>query len=58
VAAFLAAEANAGAKASTITRRAAAIRYAHRLAGYETPTSAETGSGHQPPIRRIISTMR
>jgi hypothetical protein len=33
VAAFLAAGANAGAKASTITRRVAAIRYAHRLAG-------------------------
>ena len=41
-AAFLAAEANAGAKASTITRRAAAIRYAHRLAGHEPPVAAGT----------------
>jgi Phage integrase, N-terminal SAM-like domain len=42
VSAFLASEAKAGAKASTIGRRVAAIRYAHRLAGHEPPTSAET----------------
>ena len=33
VAAFLAAEANRGVKPSTIGRRLAAIRYAHKLAG-------------------------
>jgi hypothetical protein len=32
IAAFLAAEAQAGTKASTISRRVAAIRYAHKLA--------------------------
>src|ERR1700692_353865 len=33
VAAFLAAEAGAGVKPSTLSRRVAAIRYAHKLAG-------------------------
>jgi len=42
VAAFLAAQATEGAKASTIGRRAAAIRYAHRLAGHEPPTGSES----------------
>ena len=41
VATFLASEAQRGIKVATITRRAAAIRYAHALAGSETPTSAE-----------------
>ena len=58
VAAFLAAEANAGAKASTITRRAAAIRYAHRLAGHEPPTSAETVRAVMRGIRRSIGTAK
>ena len=58
VAAFLAAEANAGARASTITRRAAAIRYAHRLAGYETPTGAETVRAVMRGIRRTIGTAK
>jgi hypothetical protein len=52
VAAFLAAEAHRGTKAATITRRAAAIRYAHRLAGHEPPMRAEavraTMKGHPP----------
>src|SRR5712672_444916 len=39
LAAFLAAEANRGVKTSTIGRRLAAIRYAHKLAGYESPSS-------------------
>ncbi len=42
VAAFLAGEAKRGVKASTIGRRVAAIRYAHRLAGHESPTNSET----------------
>src|SRR6478609_8631512 len=35
VAAFLAAEASRAAKVATISRRLAAIRYAHKLAGHE-----------------------
>ncbi len=37
VVAFLAAEAKRGAKVATISRRLAAIRYAHKLAGHEPP---------------------
>ena len=40
--AFLAAQATAGARVSTISRKAAAIRYAHRLAGHALPTVTET----------------
>jgi site-specific recombinase XerD len=54
VAVFLAAQATAGAKASTIGRRAAAIRYAHRLAGHEPPTAAETVKATMRGIRRTI----
>jgi site-specific recombinase XerD len=57
-AAFLAAEANAGAKSSTITRRAAAIRYAHRLAGHEPPTSSETVRAVMRDIRCSIGTAK
>jgi site-specific recombinase XerD len=65
VAAFLAAEANRAKKTSTIGRRLAAIRYAHKLAGHEPPTNSEavkatlrgirrtTGSA---PIRKIPAT--
>src|ERR1700716_75036 len=42
VAAYIAAEAQT-ANPSTIGRRVAAIRYAHKLAGLETPTDAEGG---------------
>jgi hypothetical protein len=42
VAAFIGAEADRGVKASTIGRRLAAIRYAHRLAGLPSPTEVET----------------
>src|SRR5436190_21554885 len=38
MAAYLAHEAESGLAASTITRRCAAIRYAHRLADLEPPT--------------------
>jgi site-specific recombinase XerD len=54
VAAFLAAQATEGAKASTIGRRAAAIRYAHRLAGHEPPTGAESVKAVMRGIRRTI----
>src|SRR5437870_1010113 len=41
VAAFLAAEVDRGIKPSTIGRRVAAIRYAHKLAGQDIPTEDE-----------------
>src|SRR5262249_45992233 len=41
VAAFLAREASRNVKASTICRRTAAIRYAHKLARLDTPTDDE-----------------
>jgi site-specific recombinase XerD len=52
VAAFLAAEANRGVKSSTIGRRLAAIRYAHRIAGHEPPTNAEAVKATLRGIRR------
>lgn len=51
VAAYLAHLADSGRKASTITRRAAAIGYAHRLAGHEPPTNAE-------PIKAVLRGIR
>ncbi len=54
VAAFLAALATAGAKASTIGRKAAAIRYAHVLDGHEPPTSVEAVKAVMRGIRRTI----
>ncbi len=53
VAAFLAAEASRGTKSSTIGRRIAAIRYAHKLAGYEPPTNAEAVKATLRGIRRV-----
>jgi site-specific recombinase XerD len=58
VAAFLATEAHRGIKSATITRRAAAIRYAHRLAGHEPPTSAEAVRATMKGIRRTIGTAK
>jgi len=52
VAAFLAAEANRGAKSSTIGRRLAAICYAHKLAGHEPPTNSEAVKATLRGIRR------
>ncbi len=52
VAAYLAAEAEAGMKPSTIGRRCAAIRYAHRLAGHEPPTNTEMVKATLRGIRR------
>lgn len=52
VAAFLAAEADRGTKPSTIGRRLAAIRYAHKLAGHEPPTNSEAVKATLRGIRR------
>ena len=52
VAAYLAGEANRGTKASTIGRRLAAIRYAHKIVGHEPPTNAEVVKATQRGIRR------
>ena len=52
VATFIAAEADAGTRPSTIGRRLAAIRYAHRLAGQPTPTDAELVGVTMRGIRR------
>jgi hypothetical protein len=52
VAAFLAHEADRGSRAATITRRCAAIRYAHRLADLEPPTNSEHVRATLRGIRR------
>ncbi len=54
VAAYLAAEAEAGLRPSTIGRRCAAIRHAHRLAGHEPPTNAEIVRTTRQSIRRAV----
>jgi site-specific recombinase XerD len=54
VAAYLASEAEAGRKPSTINRRCAAIRYAHKLAGHEPPTNSEAVKATLRGIRRTI----
>jgi integrase len=56
VAAFLAAEAERGVKASTLSRRAASIRYAHKLAGVPDPTESEHVRSALRGIRRTIGT--
>ena len=58
VATFIAAEADAGTKPSTIGRRLAAIRYAHRLAGQPTPTDAELVGVTMRGIRRTVGTAK
>src|SRR5258707_11324431 len=57
VAAYLAAEAQT-AKPSTIGRRVAAIRYAHKLAGFETPTDAERVNATMRGMRRTVGGAR
>ena len=52
VAAFLASEATGGAKASTLSRKLASIRYAHRLAGVASPTDLEQVRAVMRGIRR------
>jgi site-specific recombinase XerD len=54
VAAFLAAEAEAGVRPSTRGRRVAAIRYAHKLASLATPTDAEGVKATLRGIRRSV----
>jgi len=54
ISAFIAAEARAGIKASTIGRRLAAIRYAHVLAGYDSPTGSEIVRATLKGIRRTL----
>jgi site-specific recombinase XerD len=54
VAAYLAHEAAKGSAASTITRRCAAIRYAHRLADLEPPTASEQVRATLRGLRRAI----
>jgi site-specific recombinase XerD len=56
VAAYLAALAGSGLKASTITRRCAAIAYLHRVAGLEPPTSSEAIKAVLSGIRRSVGT--
>src|SRR5258706_13910845 len=56
VAAYLAHLADSGLKASTITRRCAAITYAHRLKGCPPPTLAEPVKAVLRGIRRRIGT--
>src|SRR6185295_15351853 len=56
VAAYLAYLARSGLRASTITRRCAGIRYMHRMAGLESPTSSEAIKAVLAGIRRSIGT--
>jgi site-specific recombinase XerD len=56
VAAFLAHQAENGLAASTISRRGAAIRYAHKLAGHEPPTNSEVVKAMLRGIRRAVGT--
>jgi site-specific recombinase XerD len=52
--AFLADQATLGKRASTLGRRLAAVRYFHRAAGYETPTSDEKVKTVLSGLRRTI----
>src|SRR6516225_791504 len=54
VAAFLAAETDNGTKPSTLARRVAAIRYAHKLAHLDTPTDSEAVKATLRGIRRTV----
>jgi site-specific recombinase XerD len=58
VAAFLAAEAEAGVRPSTLGRRVAAIRYAHKLASLAAPTDAEGVKATLRGIRRSIGSAK
>ncbi len=53
VAAYLASEANSGAKPSTIGRRCAAIRYVHSIMGHPNPTADERVRAVLRGIRRM-----
>jgi len=54
VAAFLAAEADAGLKPATLGQRMAAIRWAHEAAGQESPTKAKLVTAALKGIRREL----
>jgi site-specific recombinase XerD len=54
VAAYLASEAEAGLKPSTLGVRCAAIGHAHKLAGHQSPTSADEVKGTLAGIRRAV----
>jgi site-specific recombinase XerD len=56
VAAFLAYEAEQGLRPSTIGRRVAAIRYAHKLAGHVVPSDDERVKATMRGIRRTLGT--
>ena len=56
VAAYLAAQASVGVRPSTLTRRLAAITYAHRLAGLPSPAGHEAVRAVMRGIRRTAST--
>lgn len=56
VAAFLAGQASAGVRPSTLTRRLAAISYAHRLAGLPSPAAHEAVRAVLRGIRRKMGT--
>jgi site-specific recombinase XerD len=56
VAAFLAYDVEAGSRPSTVGRRVAAIRYAHKLAGHPVPTDDERVRATMRGIRRSLGT--
>jgi site-specific recombinase XerD len=56
VAAFLACEAETGIRPSTIGRRVAAVRYAHKLASHAVPTDDERVKATMRGIRRSLGT--
>jgi site-specific recombinase XerD len=56
VAAYIAQLADRKLKASTITRRLAAIRHAHKLRGHEPPTASEVVKSVSRGIRRRLGT--
>ena len=58
IAAFLAHEASRNVKASTIGRRTAAIRYAHKFAGLASPTDDELVKATVRGIRRTLGTAK
>jgi site-specific recombinase XerD len=56
IAAFLAHDVEAGSRPSTLGRRLAAIRYAHKLAGHSAPTDDERVKATMRGIRRSVGT--
>jgi site-specific recombinase XerD len=54
VAAFLAFDVKSGTKPTTLSRRLAAIRYAHSLAGHPSPTASEAVKATLRGIKRTV----